>query len=134
MLAKSPHTVDIPADPPPKGWAAVTQEQLNGMSLEQRRAWNRWFMRTYMGVDQQAECQADHDTAVAEQEWRDRAEDMNADRTCATCRFHDRATQTCRRHPPTMVSWPDPNHDKFYEPQTTWPVVGLNDWCGEYKP
>ena len=67
MLAKSP----IPDDPPPRGWAAVTQDQLNGMSLEQRRAWGRWFMRTYMNDgNRQAEHQADHHQAIEEQERR----------------------------------------------------------------
>lgn len=60
----------IPDDPPAKGWAAVTQDQLNGMTLEQRRQWNAWFMRTYMGQPLQAEHQADHHDLIREQEVR----------------------------------------------------------------
>lgn len=61
----------IPDDPPARGWAAVTQDQLNGMTLEQRRAWGQWFMRTYMDVrDIAAEHQADHHTAIDDHEIR----------------------------------------------------------------
>lgn len=67
MLARP----SIPDDEPLTGWAAVTTGDLNAMSLEQRRRWNAWFMRTYMGVrDLQAEHQADHQDHIDNHEIR----------------------------------------------------------------
>lgn len=50
---------------------------------------------------------------------------------CEGCRyFHvtDDARQQCRIRPPTVVAHADD------EPETVWPRVRRDDWCGQFKP
>jgi hypothetical protein len=52
---------------------------------------------------------------------------------CSACRFYDRTAfgnvnyAECRRYPPTMV-----NEQVNGIPRAVWPVVGYDDFCGEY--
>lgn len=46
--------------------------------------------------------------------------------TCETCKFFSGDKGQCRRNPPNFKS---PADRRGY-----WPLVLVDDWCGEYKP
>lgn len=54
---------------------------------------------------------------------------------CNACRFFDRTAfgranyGHCRRWPPVSVE-----QQATGLPRGVWPVVGYDDWCGEYAP
>lgn len=53
-------------------------------------------------------------------------------KTCEGCLYEDK--RQCRRLPPSTVPWPmDNQHPIMYQPMTTWPIINVDDWCGEYK-
>ncbi len=65
---------------------------------------------------------------------------------CATCRFfHDQQPSEmrggsraelfgyCRRQPPSVIPQIFVGNPPSM-PQTVWPIVAKEDWCGEYKP
>ena len=61
---------------------------------------------------------------------------MRSGMTCASCKwrgpdgFHDSAPElrgpTCRRHAPVATG------GMMSGSRTMWPVVGLDDWCGDF--
>lgn len=61
---------------------------------------------------------------------------------CESCRFfyeHSPKTSgsgstvhgSCRRHPPAVIQ-KYVSHDKASVPETTWPLVATDDWCGDF--
>lgn len=60
---------------------------------------------------------------------RDIATASRAGRVCANCRWAERPEDetTCHRHAPVATG------GMMSEPRTMWPVVGLNDWCGDFE-
>ena len=53
--------------------------------------------------------------------------------TCKTCVYFDNGL--CRIRPPTMVGVTKWEYDeKKIAPDAAWPVVYVEDWCGEHKP
>ena len=68
------------------------------------------------------------------------------DEKCETCRFfHDERPSEmgpgtrselfgyCRCHPATVIQQ-YAGAQRPSTPRTVWPVVGKEQWCGEYKP
>ena len=58
--------------------------------------------------------------------------------TCADCVFHkvgEYGAILCRRFPPTPIfeHWTDVSDNRHSEVSSIWPVVGLEDTCGEHK-
>lgn len=52
-------------------------------------------------------------------------------RVCRDCKWFNGSE--CRRFPPTWVSWPNDNqHPVIYWPQSSYPMVGPDQWCGEF--
>lgn len=49
--------------------------------------------------------------------------------TCSTCKFYDCNLDSCRRHPPVRMVAPHQG-----SPDTFWPQVEEDDWCGEHQP
>ena len=63
----------------------------------------------------------------------------NRPKRCATCRFAETDSQmpghyTCRRHAPVILPAAHELTGKGAESSATWPGVGPDDWCGEWKP
>ena len=51
---------------------------------------------------------------------------------CRDCKWFNGSE--CRRFPPTWVSWPSDNqHPVIYWPQTSYPLTGPDQWCGEWS-
>ena len=69
------------------------------------------------------------------------------DEKCENCRFFNdqRPSEAgggsraelygyCRRQPPSVIQQTLVGANQASMPQTAWPIVGKEDWCGEYKP
>jgi len=53
-------------------------------------------------------------------------------KVCRDCKWFDGSN--CHRYPPKMVPWPEHEEHQFqYVPISTFPLVGPNDWCGEWS-
>ena len=62
--------------------------------------------------------------------------------SCLNCQFHHtvfgadkQMTMICRRRPAGMVSYPAPmqNRQIMWMNNILWPIVGKEDWCGEFE-
>ncbi|MHA2068753.1 MAG: hypothetical protein ACXABY_30685 [Candidatus Thorarchaeota archaeon] len=54
--------------------------------------------------------------------------------TCIDCRFFERQDSTCRKYPPRLApGWETKAKDGSVIPLAVWPLVAVDDWCGEFK-
>lgn len=60
--------------------------------------------------------------------------------TCPTCRFHIEGA--CHRYPPVVTESVSSEQSSLdwsltsvaSRAQSSWPTVGIRDWCGEHQP
>ena len=57
---------------------------------------------------------------------------------CGNCCYYqekEKGMGLCRRNPPSIIETKDPSHYVIVSGQYrgNWPLIGQNDWCGEWK-